>query len=51
MADPRSSRVGADLLAHPLLESEFDRRRFLKMLGGVAAMAALAQLTADRAAR
>jgi alkaline phosphatase D len=49
MAELRSSRVCADLRAHSLLESQFDRRRFLKMLGGVAATAALAQLPADRA--
>jgi phosphodiesterase/alkaline phosphatase D-like protein len=48
MAESRSSRVRADLRAHSLLESQFDRRRFLRMLGGVAATAALAQLPAGR---
>jgi phosphodiesterase/alkaline phosphatase D-like protein len=33
MAEPRSSRVCADLRVHSLLESQFDRRRFLTMLG------------------
>jgi hypothetical protein len=50
MPNSTSSRFGAHMPAHPLIES-LDRRRFLNMLGGVAATAALGQPPADRAAR